>query len=369
MDVKASRIEAIDIAKGLAVVLMILGHAELFLNSYAYIPRVLDEGEYLPVDRLYNFVLYIVQSSVDAFYFFAGVGVAFAASRAESLSALRKTLWKRAWFLILLDLTVISWTYGRSLSSWQFVFGSIGVFAVSFMVMSFMLGLKTGYVAIIAGFLLLAREMLIIEEPFDPESISAILYGVFWGPVDTKYWSSLFTVLSWLPIVLLGFCFGQWLLRRPERLTIKTTLWISGLFFTLFGIFRVFFQFGSLGQPLPSNWVQVFQLEKYPASIHFHLLNLGFVFFYLFLALQASARGIFDRISAAFVLFGRQMLFVYTMHLVLLAVLRFLPIRVFETHPNLSTYLGFVVVMGLLIPLTYQYDQLKRRYRARLWLL
>ena len=368
MDTPSSRIEVLDLAKGIAVLLMILGHAELFLNRNAYFPLAVQDGEYLTIDRLYNFILYIFQSSVDAFYFFAGVGVAYAVSRAERPSMVRKMLWKRAWFLIVLDLTVISWTYGKGPLNWQIVFGSIGVFGISFMLLSMILEIKSRYLVAIAGSLLIGRELLIIEEPFDPETLSALFYGIFWAPLETESWSSFFTVMSWLPIVLLGYCFGRELIIRPKLLTAKTALITSGVLLALFGIFRLYFPFGSLGQPLPRTWVQVFQLDKYPASLHFHLLNGAFVFFYCFLAAQAISRGKLGRLRSGCMLLGRQMLFVYVMHLVLLAVLRFLQIGVFERYPNLSTYLGFVAVLSLLFPMTQAYDRLKRQYRKRFWL-
>lgn len=369
MEAPSKRLDAIDIAKGIAVFLMVLGHAELFLNRLAYFPRAVEDGQYLPIQHLYNFIFYLIQSSVDAFYFFAGVGLAIASARAQSLPAFCHKLRKRALFIIFLDLTVISWAYAQGPFHWRPVFGSIGTFGVSFLLLSFMLKIRNSSMFIAALLIFLLREVLMIREPYELDTVFGVLYGVFWSPLQAEDWSTIFTVFSWLPIIMLGFCFGRIILTHPKLLTVKLTLIASLAFFALFVFSRVYLRFGSLGQPLPKNLVQIFQLDKYPASIHFHLLNLSFVFFYLFLALYSNEWMKRWKIHSVLQLLGRQMLFVYVLHLVLLALLKFSKFRDFVPSSNLVTYFGLVTVGGMLVPLTAYYDRLKRQYAGSFGLL
>lgn len=369
MDKSTQRFAEIDIAKGIAVVLMLFGHSELFLNTNAYFPRALEDDQYLPIERLYNFLLYIFQSSVDGFYFFAGVGLALAARRSDRIDGLRIKIFKRSLFLIFLDLTLISWAYGRSLTNWEIVFGSIGTFGVSFLIMNFLLRWRTISVFILALVIFILREIVVLREPLEPDSLYGVFYGVFWAPLYAEHWTTLFTVLCWLPVIMLGFCFGRLIVTSPKALSSQYSFLACVSLLVIFAGFRLFLPFGSLGQPLPKTFLQILQLDKYPASIHFHLMNLGFAFLYLFIAVACLNRPPFTKLRNILILFGRQMLFVYVAHLIFLAILKYTHFQSFVHNSDLATYLGFFLLLGCLIPLTKYYDKVKHEWGARIWLL
>ncbi len=364
-----SRVGPLDTAKGLAAVLMVLGHAEIFLNPKAYFPYVFHGNDYLDIQYLYNFGLYLLQSSVDAFYFFAGVSIAISCAKSKSLASLGIQLRKRALFLTLVDLSLISWTYSESPTSFKPMFGSIASFGISFWLTSFMLRWRPRAILSSAILMLVVREIVLIREPFDADSLVGILYGVFWSPIESVEWSTLFTVTSWLPIIWLGICFGKCLLSSHSWLRPGRLMGVASLLLVLFFVCRVFLLFGSLGQPPPSNLVQVLQLEKYPASIHFHMLNMSFAFFYLLLAVQAGQLSVLEPIRRTTALLGAHIFFVYILHLVILAVFKWSGVFESVRNSDFASILGFIACILLVVPLTYRYNALKGRHKDKFWIL
>jgi uncharacterized membrane protein len=352
----------VDLAKGVAAFLMILGHAQIFFDPLCYFP-VAPAGSYPNVENPMQFILYVIQSSVDAFYFCAGLAlgrkVALVPDATSWLHAW--TLIKRGVVLLLIDLALISWCYLPKGNAFEPIFGSIACFGVCFILMAGLQKLRPMWLLILAFAILVAREIVILPYPFE-DPLYGIFYGMFWGPANEAEWSSLFVISAWLPVILMGFIFGYHLVRRPSLQNTTVLFGATVGFALLFAVIRGSTHFGSFGQPLPTSAIQFFLLSKYPASLQFHLLNMSFCFLYLWIGKVWEDSAKLSRARAWTAVCGRQIFFVYIFHLLFFGVARHVFGFTPETGSLGQSMAWFVMTTLLAIRMAYFYDAIKLRF-------
>lgn len=193
------------------------------------------------------------------------------------------------------------------------------------------------------------------------------LPAVGWMP-ETGVAFSLYPFIPWLAIMMLGWCFGRWLVARrgAEDLArsaarLLTTGAVLGL--GAFVVQRLLDGYGNFWLPLGDDtalrWLQV---SKYPPSLAFYGLELGIMALLLagFFRFQRAK----VRTNGPLLVFGQVALFYYLIHIHALMIVRWLWIGFDSKGPlrTPGTWLATGAALLVLYPACRAYRSLKRAH-------
>ncbi|HEY2400451.1 MAG TPA: heparan-alpha-glucosaminide N-acetyltransferase domain-containing protein, partial [Steroidobacteraceae bacterium] len=101
-----SRIQSVDILRGLVMIIMALDHVRDFLHSDA---QHFDPADLSQTTPVLFFTRWITHFCAPTFMFLAGTGAYLQSRRAESLTVVARFLWTRGLWLVVLELTWVRW--------------------------------------------------------------------------------------------------------------------------------------------------------------------------------------------------------------------------------------------------------------------
>ncbi len=324
-----SRLFAPDALRGLIMLLMALDHANLFVaqshSSGEYwggaFPHYPDSASFLA--RLFT------HPAAPGFSFLLGVGMGLSA---KSLLQRGWTRWQitrsflvRGLILIILQFLVVNRAWEVNPTGWgvQFYFGVLVALGVGMMIGSGLVWLKTQYLLVLAFVLLMGME-LVSPGPEKwgvvfsfPKNVLLVPGGV------APYWVN-YPVLQWLELVVLGLVFGSWFADDPRR-AMRRSLIFGSVFLVVFVVIRYFDGFGNIRPREGNTWIDFLNPVKYPPSLAFTSLTMGFNLLMLGLFGWLAERFKWvQKLLQPLVIFGQAPLFFYVLHLFLYAALGYL---------------------------------------------
>jgi uncharacterized membrane protein len=189
------------------------------------------------------------------------------------------------------------------------------------------------------------------------ESIFLIPYG------EPGYWVN-YPVLQWIELIIFGIFLGYWIAENGlGKVMRKRILAIGAGMLALFVLLRVRNGFGNIQPVQGHSWIDFFNVVKYPPSMSYTLLTTGInlLLLVLFSYLTQSNR---KAITRPLIIYGREPLFFYILHLALYAGLG-------ATYAPGGTSLRFVIFFWLygllqLLIACVLYSKLKKTARGRL---
>ncbi|HVG29848.1 MAG TPA: heparan-alpha-glucosaminide N-acetyltransferase domain-containing protein [Pyrinomonadaceae bacterium] len=319
----ASRLDAVDLLRGLVMVIMALDHTRDFFHSGALTLNPTDLSQTTPA---LFFTRWITHFCAPVFVFLAGTGAFLSLSRGRTKKDLSWFLLTRGLWLVVLEWTLVRFavTFDLRYSSGGFV-QVIWALGWSMVLLAALVRLPLRAVAAF-GLALVAGHNLL--DRFHAADFGA--WRWLWmilheqGPVGSPPGFVLFVVyplVPWVGVMAAGYAFGA-LLRLDDKRRRKILLQL-GLALTL--AFVVLRATNLYGDPRP--WAQqprgalytflsFINCEKYPPSLLFLLMTLGPAI--ALLPLLERARGALARF---FTVYGRVPLFYYLLHFYLLHVL------------------------------------------------
>jgi uncharacterized membrane protein len=310
-----SRLDGIDLLRGLVMVLMALDHTRDFFSNAHVRPTDLEHT--WPALFLTRWVTHFC---APVFVFLAGTGAFLYGARGRTRGQLAWFLLSRGLWLIVLEFTLVrfGWSFNFAFDQlFAQVIWAIGASMVALAGLVFLppwavLGFG---IALVAG--LSAVDQTALRKSLGPPWVGvALLFpgAVELGPVHVFV---AYPVLPWLGVMALGYGLGPvWQLDRRPRQT-----WLLGFgaaLTCLFFVLRFADRYGDPQpwSPQPTDLFTAFSFvncTKYPPSLLFVLMTLG-------PALLALAY--FDRepgpLGRFLVTFGRVPLFYYLLHLPLI---------------------------------------------------
>ena len=355
------RLDAIDIVRGIVMVLMALDHVKHYFGRADFQFDAVDLAQ--PTTPAIFLTRWITHFCAPTFVFLAGTSAFLYGTRGKSKAELSWFLVRRGIWLVILEVTVVNWSWAFRINYTEGMGGAV-IWAIgsALIVLSVLIWLPTAAVAAIGVAIIAFHNLLdhkTAEEVGLPYSVWSILQdgGPFWifpnlhGLIpnpDTEHakngyeilltFSTGYRLLAWTGVIAAGYGFGAlFLLDRPQRrrqligLGLVLTLLFVGLRYTNY--------FGDLRYPAPPDnpsqnvsgqpgpWsvydkpyftpLSFLNCQKYLPSLLFLLMTLG---------PAITAIGLFDRdvtgpISRFFITFGRVPLFYYLLHLPLIHVL------------------------------------------------
>jgi uncharacterized membrane protein len=309
------RIHSIDVARGVAMVLMAIDHVRVYAGVPAGGPK---PGVF--------FTRWITNFVAPAFAFLSGTSAYLLGQRLGDRRALSRYLATRGLLLVLLELTVIriAWTFNFDFGHYLLA-GVIWMLGWCMVLLAALIWLPVPAigafgVAVIALHNLLDLMSDATRTALEQSSLSwlwQILY--FGGPLQLGQNGPtllvLYSIVPWIGVMAAGYAFGAVMTleaRRRDRICIA----LGASAIVLFLLLRTLDGYGD-----PRHWhvteptqmpalFRFINTTKYPASLQFLLMTLGPII--LLLPLAERARGKIGEIVATF---GRVPMFYYLLHI------------------------------------------------------
>ena len=349
---------SIDVARGVAMILMAIDHVRVYAGVPAGGP---NPGVF--------FTRWITNFVAPAFAFLSGTSAYLLGRKLGSTRALSRYLLTRGLILVLLELTVIrvAWTFNFHFGEYLLA-GVIWMLGWCMVLMSALVWLPVAAIgAFGVGVIFLHNVMDFIAPPSDAIAQSAL--GWLWqilyygGPIQLgtngPTLAVLYSIVPWIGVMAAGYAFGAILTMEPTRRD-RICVMIGVAAVALFLVLRGLDVYGDprhwhVTSPTPMpTFFRFIGTSKYPASLQFLLMTLGPMF--LLLPLFEHARGKLGEIVATF---GRVPMFYYLLHIptihfaaVIVSLIREgrVDVWLFENHPMMSPPPppGYMWSLGLL---------------------
>lgn len=393
--VTKSRIESIDVLRGLVMVIMALDHVRDFFHINAFTadpldPAVTTAGQY--------FTRWVTHLCAPVFIFLSGVSIYLQHQR-KSNRELGVFLLKRGGWFILAEWTIVAfgWTFLPPFVLMPFMV--IWAIGISMVLLGLMILANFSYKSILAiGFVIvLGHNLLNIPESapgFSPGFLWDLLHTGVFKPYTLPWGSTIliaYPFLAWTGLMCLGYAFGIFYSGRfsvAKRQRILVGIGIGLILF--FVLLRTWNWYGD-----PAHWAEqrnVFRsflsflnVTKYPPSLLYMSITMG-----LSLLLLAFMERFKNRFTGWMVVYGRTAFFYYLLHIYLIHILAAIYFfarggemsRALESLPQLPfmfvipgqgmslewVYAVWLFVVISLYPLCKWYDQYKSRHREKWWL-
>jgi uncharacterized membrane protein len=325
------RISAIDLVRGLVMVIMALDHTRDFfhIGSFAFDPTDLTKT----TPALF-FTRWITHYCAPTFVFLAGAGIRISQQR-RTKRELSRFLWTRGLWLIFLEFTVVRFSFFYNFYYDATIVQVIYATGMSMVILSALIYLKEN-VLLILGIVIVAAHNLLDGIQLKPgDTFFAVWHFIHQsGPVEIapgKFFIFGYPALPWLGVLLCGYSLGRLYLKpfdpmRRQRILLRLGI----LTITLFVGIRFI---NIYGDPVPwahqstglFTFLSFINCTKYPISLLYVLMTLGPMLILL------AVLEIFPSIQfRPLEVFGRVPMFYYILHFFLvhsLAIAAFIFIR------------------------------------------
>lgn len=307
------------------MVIMALDHTRDFMS----------DGRFAPEDLAHTngalfFTRFVTHFCAPVFAFLAGTGAFLSSSRRKSLQQVSWFFLTRGLWLVILEVTVVSFAWG--FVPWAHG-GVIWILGWSMVVMAAIVWLPIGWIAAVGLGMIVTHNLL--------DRVNPASFGKFYwvwillhtrGPVPVAAdfsFSVKYALIPWVGVMATGFAFGKLLLRPDRR---KWFLTLGTVATTLFFVLRAINFYGNGISGLPFGYphsagpwsvqstfvltvISFFNTLKYPPSLDYLLMTLGPSLTLLGLLDGNTAKRGLSRIL---MVFGRVPLFYYVLRLYLI---------------------------------------------------
>jgi uncharacterized membrane protein len=382
------RIPSIDIVRGFVMVIMALDHTRDFFHADAFL---FDPTNLEKTNPLLFFTRIITHFCAPAFVLLSGTAIRITQHR-KSKKELSIFLLTRGLWLILLEVTVVRFSFFFQLYYDTTVFQVIWAIGMSMVVLSALIHLPFRIIVTIGVLIVAGHDLLHTIELKDEHNF--IIPWTFIHQVNGiqlfpgKFAFVAYPFLPWLGIMLLGYGLGEWYSNRYTTETRKRNLFRTGLIAIM--IFIVIRYFNLYGDPAPwsvqknilYSFMSFLNVTKYPPSLMYTLMTVGLVLIVLSLLENMHTR---SKVLEPLVVFGRVPLFYYILHFFLIHFTALCCYMItsgknfydLNFHSNAGfgglspgagyslgiTYLAWITIVLLLYPVCFWYNRYKSSHR------
>lgn len=382
------RINSIDFTRGLVIVLMALDHIRDLLHTTSLTHDPLDLNTTTPALFMTRWITHLC---APVFVFLAGTSAYLTLKSQDNLHQTTRLLRTRGLWLILLELTVITFGVWFDVYFRTILLQVIYAIGMGFFILSFLLRLPARTLGII-GLVIIFLHNLIPTPGFVGSNTGGFLWSMFLSPNFFQLTTDFSVIIGypaipWLGIMLFGFGFGQVFEMTPEaRKRILTRAAVISLL--VFGLLRGFNLYGD-----PSPWsvqsttintvLSFINVTKYPPSLLYTSVIMGIMFIIL-----RMAEGANNSMTRFFIVYGRVPFFFYLIHWYIIHISMFVMIFIQgaqwkdfpygaqnfgrpETGVGIELpyiYLYWLCLILVLYPLCRRFGKYKAANRDKKWL-
>jgi uncharacterized membrane protein len=372
------RLESVDALRGIAMVLMALDHTRNFLSN----------AQFAPVDLAHTtpalfFTRWVTHFCAPAFFLLAGVGASLSLARGRSLAQVSRFFLTRGLWLVVLELTLVSFGWDFTLHVTPWLAGVIWALGWSMVFMAALAWLPRRAIAVVGIALIVLHNM---TDAVTPAAFGE--FGWLWrflhfpDPHAGTLIRIDYPIIPWVGVMAVGYAMGPLFRESPERrqkilvgIGVSAVIGFIGLRWL-----------NNYGDPMPWSvetrgtytLLSFLRVRKYPPSLAYLLMTLGPLL--IALVWLEHARG---RVLSFFVTYGRVPLLFYVAHIYLVHLVAVLvaygqggPASFLFTsdgpmaeHPpwygvDLGwVYVGWVLIVIALYPMCRAFAKVKARRR------
>jgi uncharacterized membrane protein len=307
------RVDAVDMLRGLVMVVMLLDHTRDYVHADALRFDPTQLAQTTPALFLTRWVTHFC---APVFVFLAGAGAALQRLRGKPVGELSRFLWTRGLWLVVLEMTVVRTLVGFNVDySGGLFLQVIWATGVGMVLLAALVGLPVTVSAAFGVGMIVLHHLADGLRPCGGGAGEALLRVLHvpgfaqLGPIPALV---LYPLVPWVGVLAAGYAFGHvygWDAERRRRWLVRAGLAVTAGFVVL----RLANVYGD-----PSRWAvqprgAVFTLlsflntSKYPPSLLFLMMTLGPAL----VALAWMERGGGGAVRRALVTFGRVPLFFY----------------------------------------------------------
>jgi uncharacterized membrane protein len=313
------RLHAVDLVRGLAMVLMALEHVRVWFSGARFDPADLSRVAVGPF-----LTRWATSGCAPVFALLAGAGAYLALARGTPVKEQARFLAVRGALLVLLELTVVRFLYTFGFGAGQPpVLQAVWALGVSMIALGGLIALPRPVVGAV-GLALVAGHHLLDGVPLSAGGGSWLLRVLHvQGPVvlpGGREVVVLYPVLPWIGVLALGYALGP-VLTAPEETRRRALLRLGGALVAAFLLLRAWNGYGD-----PARWtvypeagrtaLSFLDTTMNPPSLLFLLMTLGPA-----LAVLGLAERWRGSVGEVLVVLGRVPLFFYLLHLGLIHAL------------------------------------------------
>jgi uncharacterized membrane protein len=347
--VASSRYAYVDIFRGLLIAHMALDHASLMF----YAGRTAEElaATAAPVfDNIFQFLTRFLGVPVaPGFCFMAGFMVAMTSvsreQRGVSHAEVTRRLIMRGFVLIAVDAVLMG--LPRALMGF-YSFMVLSAIGVSIIALALLRDVPSKVL------LPIALGILVLHPLIDVSGLPVWLQAIVYEPVRTGAFRSMYPVIPWFAIVLLGFVVGRHAHgREPPK-----SLWyaVAGIGFALFLVIRLSAGYGNTYAHSGVGTFEFWTFAKYPPDLAFLSWSFGCIFLMLALLSGVARKGA-PAALRPLEIFGQVPFFFYVVHFYVLGIAQAIIGARTELPQTYAIWLLLLVVM--ILPCVW-YSRMKR---------
>lgn len=271
--------------------------------------------------RLGFFSRWVTHFCAPLFVFLSGTSAYFYGVKINDKARLAKYLLTRGALLIVLEFTVIrfSWTFNVNYSDFVLA-GVIWMIGACMVILAGLIYLKASWVGWLGLAIILFQNLFGLVPFLLPEG-SRESFGRFWEFVYSSGFEGpqgitiLYVLVPWIGVMAAGYGFGKVLEQEPARRK-KTLIWIGSVSTFLFVVIGSAAVVMNNGPDEDAPFIfQLLNQRKYPASQLYLLMTLG-----PGILAMAFVENLQSGLSNAIKVFGRVPLFYYLMHIPIIHV-------------------------------------------------
>lgn len=346
-----SRQAYVDVFRGLLIAHMALDHASLMFNA-GRAAEELAAGPAPVFGGIFQFLTRFLGVPVaPGFFFMAGFMVALTSmareQRGVSHADVTRRLIIRGLVLIAVDALVMG--LPRALMGF-YSFMVLTCIGVAIIAVALLRDVSSKVLVPVSLAILLLHPLLDVS--WLPVPLRAILYE----PVRTGAFRSMYPIIPWIAILLLGFVVGRDSMQR-ER---PAKLWaaLAALSLALFLAVRLYGGYGNAYSYSSIASVQFWEFSKYPPDLPFLAWSFGCVFLSL-IVLAAITRNGTPALLRPLTVFGRVPFFFYIVHFYVLGIAAAILRTKFSL---LETYgIWLLLLLAMLGPCAWYYRKKRER--------
>ena len=388
-----SRIESIDVLRGIVMIIMALDHTREFFHAGAFTGDPLDMATTTPI---LFFTRWITHFCAPIFVFLSGTSI-YLQSLRKTPQELSTFLLKRGLWLILVELVIM--TFALTLNPFYnvLILQVIWCIGITMVIMSALIRLPFKVILALGLVIVLGHNLLDI-----PESVKGFQPNLWWMLVHKsgvypifagRALFILYPFVPWTGLMLLGYCTGVYFTPKygvGERGKILTRIGLGCLL--LLVLLRSVNLYGDAAHwSIQKNFVfsvlSFLNLSKYPPSLLYLCMTIGPAF--LMLAWLERSN---NEVTGVLRTYGRTAFFYYILHFYLIhissAICFFARGHLLQDTIDYATknqfpflftipgegfnlgivYLIWVTVVASLYPLCKWYDRYKTGHPEKWWL-
>ena len=388
--IRNSRVESIDLLRGLVMVIMALDHTRGYFHLGSFLS---DPTNLETTTPILFFTRFITHYCAPVFVFLAGTS-AFLYGSKKTTTELFKFLFSRGIWLIFLELVVNNFLWWFDITYGFIHLQVIWAIGFSMICLSILVYLPPK-VLLAIGIILVAGHNLLDGIIMEGQSLESLLWyllhqHIFFPLGESRILAISYPVLPWIGVIVLGYCFGTFYQKGYDVNIRKKWLILLGVGATLlFFILRGINDYGDLvpwsqQKNITYTILSFLNVTKYPPSLAFLLITLGPSMLFLYVTDNFK-----NKLTNFFVVFGRVPLFYYFLHILILHLTAILGLviiggnwkdmiltnQIFESG-RLATYgyslwvvyIVWICIILLLYPLCKWYMKYKGNNRNKWWL-